>query len=174
MTSINTRSLIEHVPRMYRVAARILDDADWSSDVVQEACARALAALDEFSGEASLATWLHRITVNCAMDAIKSRRRQQERLAAGAGGQGRSGGTAESAAAVAERNEMFGIARDLLDQLPDDCRTAFVLTQLDGYSYDEAARIENQPRGTIASRVFRAKQILLVQMRAMTEGRKPQ
>ena len=43
--------------------------------------------------------------------------------------------------------------------LPDDCREAFMLTQLDGYTYDEAAAIENASRGTIASRVIRARQI---------------
>jgi len=46
-----------------------------------------------------------------------------------------------------------------------------VLTQRDGYSYDDAARIEGQPRGTIASRVYRAKKMLLEQMNARIDGR---
>ena len=63
------------------------------------------------------------------------------------------------------------MARRLVDQLPDDCRLAFALTQLDGYSYDEAAEIEGRPRGTMASRVYRAKRILLKKMHAHIDGR---
>ena len=59
---------------------------------------------------------------------------------------------------------MIDMVLQQVQLLPDDCRTAFVLTQLDGYSYDEAGEIEDQPRGTVASRVFRAKQLLLKRM----------
>ena len=71
----------------------------------------------------------------------------------------------------AEKRELHGIAVALVESLPDDCRAAFILTQLDGYSYDDAAIIENQPRGTMASRVFRAKKMLLEQMNARMDGR---
>jgi DNA-directed RNA polymerase specialized sigma24 family protein len=79
MNELPPRVLPEHVPRMYRVALRLLGCADEAHEVVHEACVKAL---------------------------------------------------------------------------PDDCRTAFVLTQLEGYSYDEAAAIAGEPRGTIASRVL--------------------
>jgi RNA polymerase sigma-70 factor (ECF subfamily) len=69
-----------------------------------------------------------------------------------------------SPADCAERGELYQIASTLVTALPEDCRTAFVLTQLDGYSYDEAAAIQQEPRGTIASRVHRARRILLEQM----------
>ena len=63
-----------------------------------------------------------------------------------------------------EQAEMCRLAMELVETLPEDCRAAFVLTQLDGFSYDEAALIEDQPRGTIASRVFRAKKLLLAEL----------
>ena len=65
-----------HVPRMYRVAFRLLADADKAHDAVQEACVKALAGMGRFNGRSALATWLHRITVNCAMDAIRSETRK--------------------------------------------------------------------------------------------------
>jgi RNA polymerase sigma-70 factor (ECF subfamily) len=76
-----------------------------------------------------------------------------------------------SPALNAERRELYEIAYDAVESLPDDCRIAFILTQLDGYSYDEAAAIEAQPRGTMASRVYRAKKILLEQMNARINER---
>jgi RNA polymerase sigma-70 factor (ECF subfamily) len=170
MNDIAAAQIAEHVPRMYRVALRMLADADGAHDVVQEACLKALGRVHEFDGRAALATWLHRITVNCAVDAIRAEARSnsaRDRLQADSAGQEPS----HSPADRAELRELTGLAWRLVDQLPDDCRSPFVLTQLDGYSYDEAAEIENQPRGTVASRVFRAKKILLEQMTAPIGGR---
>lgn len=161
-----------HVPRMFRVAYRLLANTDKAHDVVQEACVKALAKGDGFGGRSSLATWLHRVTVNCAKDAVRGDgRRASTHQAFQALGLHATGNPAEhSPAHVVERRELADLAWNLLDQLPEDCRSAFVLTQLDGYSYDEAAEIENQPRGTIASRVFRAKKLLLEQMNSRTGG----
>ena len=180
-----------HVSRMYRVANRLLADADKAHDAVQDACVKALAGMGRFNGQATLATWLHRITVNCAKDAIRSETRQDnahkahaEQVLHAAGvsrrrapvqhGQAGHGveviSPAGTPAQQAERRELSDIAWRLLEDLPDDCRSAFALTQLDGYSYDETAEIEGLPRGTIASRVFRAKRILLEQMNAHIDG----
>ena len=73
----------------------------------------------------------------------------------------------------AERNELYHLALGLIAELPDDCRSAFVLTQMDGYTYDEAAAIEEIARGTVASRVHRARQILLERMSDHLAGEVP-
>jgi RNA polymerase sigma-70 factor (ECF subfamily) len=168
MTESPGSQVSQHVPRMYRVAFRLLADADKAHDAVQEACLKALARMDEFDGRATLATWLHRITVNCARDAARSEGRREARDRQPQAGRE---SVVPSPAQTAEKNETSELAWRLVGQLPEECRSAFELTQLDGYSYDEAARIEDQPRGTIASRVYRAKKILLEQMNARTDGR---
>lgn len=172
MTQPDAGDLGLHVPRMYRVALRILGDADRAEDVVQEACVRALRGMSRFDGRAALATWLHRITVNCALMHLRHRRRAGSRqvdlddeLA------GLAAVLDAAPSSAAERHELYRIAAAMVEDLPDDCRRAFVLTQLDGYSYDEAAAIEGEPRGTVASRVYRAKKILLDQLAAQTGGR---
>jgi len=174
MSGALASDIASHVPRMYRVALRLVSDEDAALDVVQEACTKAVAGMGEFDGRSALATWLHTITVRCASDALRGRQRQ----AAAMGdeppdGQLESGAGSEAASpsVAAEQKELSGLAMDLVRSLPEDCRSAFLLTQLDGYSYDEAARIEGQPRGTIASRVYRAKKLLLEQMNARIDGR---
>jgi len=161
-----------HVPRMYRLACRLLADADRAHDVVQDACVKALAKGDGFDGRASLATWLHRITVNCAKDAIRGdgRRANAHQAFQASGAHATSASKADSPAATAEKRELAGLAWGLLNKLPEEYRSAFALTQLDGYSYDEAAEIEGEPRGTIASRVFRAKKLLLEQINSRMGG----
>jgi RNA polymerase sigma-70 factor (ECF subfamily) len=159
-----------HVPRMYRVAYRVLGSADAAHDVVQEACVKALMRVDGFEGRSTLSTWLHRITLNCAKDALRSETRREQRREA-IQDSFTSVAVGPSAAELAETRELVDLARAMLEKLPEDCRSAFALTQLDGYSYDEAADIESEPRGTIASRVHRAKKILLAQMSTLVDGK---
>ena len=169
------QDISRHVPRLYRVAMRLVADADTAHDVVQEACVKALANMADFNAHCSLATWLHRIIVNCALSNGRSEQRRQRAYAtAGETVRARQGGEESSPAAIAEASESSALAWELVERLPEDCRSAFVLTQLDGYSYDEAAQIEGQPRGTMASRVFRAKKILQEQMNARIDERAKQ
>jgi RNA polymerase sigma-70 factor (ECF subfamily) len=162
----------EHIPRMYRVALRIVFDSDRAHDVVQDACVKALRKIDNFNGDASLASWLHRITVNCARDHMRGNHREKKKIEAFGLRVVQSPGSALSPAGAIEQREMIDMVLQQIQLLPDDCRTAFVLTQLDGYSYDQAGEIEDQPRGTVASRVFRAKQLLLKRMASGYSERK--
>lgn len=167
--SVSEEALGAEWPRMYRVALRLLRDPEAAQEAVQEAYARALGGLGRFNGGSSLATWLHRITVNCATDAL--RRLDRDGRLTAMMGQAPPRAHPAGPAELAAQRELAEVAMSLLENLPDECRTAFALTQLDGYSYDEAAEIEHQPRGTIASRVWRAKRILIEQMSARSGGR---
>ena len=132
------------VSRMYRVVLRIVGSTDAAQEVAQDACVKALRSADQFDGGAAVATWLHRITVNCARDHLR-KNRQIDR--------GRTDWNQDTTSMLAaleagtderlEQTEMYRLATTAVAQLPDDCRSAFVLTQLDGYTYDEAAAIEN-------------------------------
>jgi RNA polymerase sigma-70 factor, ECF subfamily len=157
--------LAGQVARMYRVALRIVGCADAAQDVAQEACVKALRGADSFDGRAVLATWLHRITVNCARDHLrKIRHVDRGRTDWDHDLLGMVAMLEAGPAQRAEQSETYRLALGLVAKLPDDCRSAFVLTQLDGYTYDEAAAIEGLSRGTVASRVYRARQILVEQM----------
>lgn len=162
MTEGRPINVTSHVPRMRRVALRFLSDPDDADEVVQEACLRAVRSHSSFDGNSEVSTWLHSIVTRCALDRIRVRRRHAQHVT--------SIGHEDMLEVLdrapdgpleqTQRKELSEILNAAIALLPDDCRDAFALTQLDGYSYDEAARIEGQPRGTIASRVYRAKQIL--------------
>ncbi|MCD4825556.1 MAG: RNA polymerase sigma factor [Phycisphaerae bacterium] len=172
MNNSLAEELSSHVPRMYRVALRMVNDANEADDVLQDACVKALRGMDGFDGRATLATWLHRITINCVRDYIRKRQRAAQKNHDMDSEVIDMLTTDEITPSVrVEKRELYTIASAAVKSLPDDCRSAFILTQLDGYSYDEAATIENQPRGTVASRVYRAKKILLEQINARTGGR---
>jgi len=75
------RLLIErHGRALYRLAYRMTGNAHDAEDVVQEAFLKAYRSLDRFEGRSQVGTWLHRITANCALDALRARQRQERHL----------------------------------------------------------------------------------------------
>jgi RNA polymerase sigma-70 factor (ECF subfamily) len=134
-----------------------LGDAGSADDLTQETYLRAFGSLHRFEGRSSLRTWLLSIARRVCADAVRSRRRRRltlvrdtadlEALA--------SGDVAQDAVA-----QGAGVT-DLLARLDPDRREAFVLTQLLGLSYAEAAEVAGCPVGTIRSRVSRARSDLV-------------
>jgi RNA polymerase sigma-70 factor (ECF subfamily) len=69
-------ALVEHGDRLYALALRVTRDPDLAGDAVQEAFATALGRVDEFRGQSSLGTWLHRIVYNKSIDLLRQRGRE--------------------------------------------------------------------------------------------------
>ncbi|VAX35841.1 hypothetical protein MNBD_PLANCTO02-3196 [hydrothermal vent metagenome] len=167
-------------PRMYRVALRIVGNSGEAEDVVQEASIRVIQKWDQVREGIKFVSWLHQVTVNCAIDLIRKRKKTislSEPLSEAVLGfkcHRRQNNDSQnncfhdrceaSPDYLVEQQELFQLALGFVEQLPAECRTSFILTQLDGYTYDEVAEIQNVPRGTIASRVYRARKQLLSQM----------
>ena len=136
---------------VWRVCAH-LADRQVAEDLTQETYLRALPALARFEGRSSLRTWLLSIARRVCADAVRSRRRRRltlvrEDAELEALGSGDDADRVGEGAAVA----------DLLARLDPDRREAFVLTQLLGLPYAEAAEVAGCPVGTIRSRVARAR-----------------
>jgi len=163
MTEGRSFDMASHVPRMRRVALRFLGDPDDADEVVQEACLKAVRSHASFNGNAEVSTWLHSIVTRCALDRIRARRRHAQHITSVGRSEllGMLDPSPDGPLEQSQRKELFEVLNAAIASLPEDCRDAFALTQLDGYTYDEAAHIEGQPRGTIASRVYRAKRILI-------------
>ena len=141
--------------------ARHLVGPDEADDVTQDTFVRAWRALPGYRGDSSARTWLLSIARRACADAVRRtvrRRRLAERVAGGAG----TGASADGSGAHA--------VGALVDELPRDQRVAFVLTQIVGCSYAEAAEACGVPIGTIRSRVARAREQLVETLRASETG----
>jgi RNA polymerase sigma-70 factor (ECF subfamily) len=146
---------------VWRLARHLVgpDDAD---DVTQDTFVRAWRALPAFRGDSSARTWLLTIARRACADAVRRdvrRRRLFERVGRQAGAE----------AARTDPGGEHAVAA-LVDQLPHDQRAAFVLTQVIGCSYAEAADACGVPVGTIRSRVARAREQLVETLRASETG----
>ncbi len=129
-----------------------LDGPAEADELTQEAFERALRALPRFRGDASARTWLLGIAHRTWVDAVR-RRTRRRRLQFRIEELPRSGGGVDPGERVA--------LDDLLARLDPDRRLAFVLTQVVGTSYEEAAAVCRVPVGTIRSRVARARRDLV-------------
>jgi RNA polymerase sigma-70 factor (ECF subfamily) len=134
--------------RLRALAFRLLGDAARTDDVLQEAYVKAFRSLDRFRGEASLGTWLYRITYNACLDELRRGRPvvPLEEASRHAGQQSDPADTAVTRSDLAAA----------LAQLPADQRAAVVLVDAQGMDYAEAGEILGIPRGTVASRLNRA------------------
>jgi RNA polymerase sigma-70 factor (ECF subfamily) len=126
-----------------------LGDRDSADDLTQETYLRAFGSLHRFEGRSSLRTWLLAIARRVCADALRARRRRPSLV--------RLDPADVEVGDGADRIGESAAVGDLLARLDADRREAFVLTQVVGLSYAEAAEVSGCPVGTIRSRVARAR-----------------
>ena len=136
-----------------------LGGADVADDLTQETYLRVIGALPRFAARSSARTWLLSLARRVWVDNIRHDMARPRKSAT----------EYEDAAALAPAPENAGTwsewidARVLIDALPADRREALILTQVLGYTYEEAAKIAGVRVGTIRSRVARARKDLIEQ-----------
>jgi RNA polymerase sigma-70 factor (ECF subfamily) len=148
--------------QVWRLCATLVGDQS-ADDLAQETFVQAVSALPQFRGESSARTWLLAIARHVCLDELRARGRRRRRDAAVSAG--RQVTTADPSAQIT--------LTDLLGALDADRRAAFVLTQVLGLSYDEAARVCDCPTGTIRSRVARARADLVELVKRSDEDQHP-
>lgn len=136
-----------------------LGDADTTDDLTQETYERAIKALPRYRGDAPARAWLLGIARRTCADSVRRRvrgRRLADRL--------RQEAEADLGAGIEPDGAGLSDLTPLLRSLDEDRREAFVLTQVVGLSYAEAAEACGCPVGTIRSRVARARGDLIAAM----------
>lgn len=148
--------------RVYKIVSRYVKDPSEVSDVSQEVFIKAYRALKNFRGDSSFYTWLYRIAINTSKNYILSQGRRlpdidiyiedMERFLAR--NTPREHNTPER---LLMRDEIEHAVYDTINHLPKDLRTAIMLREMEGLSYDEIAAVMGCPVGTVRSRIFRAR-----------------
>ncbi len=146
------RALVDrHARYLYGIAASLTNVTD-AEDVVQETFAAVLTA--RFRGESAVRTWLVQILVRQAAMHRRKRRRPMASLDAGAGSGAEE--PARSASPIAGAEAKLDLAA-MLETLSPEHRQVIVLREVEQMSYDEIARSLGVPRGTVESRLHRAR-----------------
>jgi RNA polymerase sigma-70 factor, ECF subfamily len=162
------RTIMErHNRRLYRVARTVLRDDSEAEDTVQEAYLRAFAALATFRGDASLATWLTRITLN---EALGRKRKQRPTVQLET-----VDSIQESSAQIirfptmhtdidpeqaAAQREIRRLLEHSIDALPEPFRVVFVMRDVEDLSIEETASFLGIRPETVKTRLHRARRLL--------------
>ena len=145
----------QHAGRLYSLAFRMAGSAQEAEDLLQDVFLHVHRKLGSFRGESSLGTWLYRIAMNHCLDYLRGR-------------QARAGRATESleddrvaepvapAPAVPSAISRLDLER-AIDRLPQGCRAAFLLHDVEGFEHHEVADILGVSIGTSKSQVHRAR-----------------
>lgn len=151
--------------RIVSLVARYVSDQAEAQDVAQEAFIKAYRAIDRFRGDSAFYTWLYRIAINTAKNWLVARKRRPPSTDIDAAdaeqydleSRLKEQGTPES---ELMREEIKRTIYDTIAELPDDLRTAIMLREMEGMSYEDIAITMDCPIGTVRSRIFRAREAI--------------
>jgi len=157
--------VLRYQHKVVKLVARLLRDPAEAEDVAQEAFVKAYRALGSFRGDSAFYTWLYRIAVNTARNTMASRQRRpldyeadlSESEQSVVESRMRHIDTPEAAALT---DEIHQTVNGAIAALPEDLRTAIVLREIEGLSYEEIAEAMDCPVGTVRSRIFRAREAI--------------
>jgi len=157
-----------HKEKVYGLAYRMMRTQQDAEDVAQEAWIKVYHALPNFRGEASFTTWVHRIAVNAALDALHKQKRQAEVSCATAGGDEAQPknlllvypNTDGNPDQEALSKELIECIEDAVRQLPDKEMSLIVLREFQELSYHEMAETLRISLGAVKMRLHRARKSL--------------
>ena len=157
--------VLKYQHKIVNLVMRYVRDPDQALDITQEAFVKAYRALPRFRGDSAFYTWLYRIAVNTAKNYLASQRRRpmdveldlQDPEQYDLHAKLKETDTPEG---VMISQELRETVEKAINSLPEDLRTAIVLRELDGMSYEEIAETMECPVGTVRSRIFRAREAI--------------
>ena len=154
--------VLKYQHKIVNLVMRYVRDPEVALDITQEAFIKAYRALPRFRGDSAFYTWMYRIAVNTAKNHLAAQRRRpmdveldmQDPEQYDLHAKLKETDTPEG---VTLSNELKETVERAIAALPEDLRTAIVLRELEGMSYEEIAQTMECPVGTVRSRIFRAR-----------------
>ena len=165
--------VLKYQRKIMRLLSRMIRDQAEVEDVAQEAFIKAYRALPQFRGDSAFYTWLYRSAINTARNWLASNSRRPSTPSSYENEDGETfdemdnltdNTTPESELASRQIAQTVNKA---IEDLPEDLRTAIVLREIEGMSYEDIAQSMNCPIGTVRSRIFRAREAIATKLRPM-------
>ncbi|TVP57953.1 MAG: RNA polymerase sigma factor RpoE [Halomonadaceae bacterium] len=156
--------VVRYQNRVAGIVGRYVRDYQDIRDLTQETFIKAYRAIDRFRGDSAFYTWLYRIAVNAAKNFIEARNRRPHTVMEATDAEQldvaptlRDDSAPEH---YLQRDQLQQVLRQAIADLPEDLRSALLLRELEGLSYEDIAIVLSCPIGTVRSRIFRARDFL--------------
>ena len=166
--------VLKYQHKIVNLVMRYVRDPELALDITQEAFIKAYRALPRFRGDSAFYTWMYRIAVNTAKNYLVAtgRRTPDVRVDAQEAEQYESGGLLQEEGTperVLLSSEIEQTIQATITELPEELRTAIMLREFEGFSYEEIAATMECPIGTIRSRIFRAREAIELSLRPLLD-----
>ena len=166
--------VLKYQHKVVNLISRFVSDQAECQDIAQDAFIKAYRAIGNFRGDSQFYTWLYRIAANTAKNYLASRARKSPLYSVDVDDaehyEGESGlkeyTNPENLLLTDEiKKTIFRVIEDL----PDDLKSAITLRELEGLSYEEIAEVMDCPIGTVRSRIFRARAAIDKELKPLLE-----
>jgi len=152
---------------IYALAYRVIGREEDARDVCQETFLRAFRALPGFKGQAKFSSWLYRIALNLCRDWIRRQRRapvMQMPEGVDPGELAAERGPVESIEELVARRQLTGVVEQAMALLPEEQRTAIILKEYHGLTFQEIADLLDCPLSTVKTRLYQGLTVLRKQL----------
>lgn len=157
--------VIKYQHKIIQLVNRYVKDPSESQDVAQEAFIKAYRALANFRGDSAFYTWLYRIAINTAKNHLVARARRSSHYEVDIQDAEQIENVPqlhgmETPEGLLSNDQIVAVIKLAIENLPDEMRTAIMLREFEGLSYEEIAEAMSCPVGTVRSRIFRAREAI--------------
>lgn len=167
--------VLKYQRKILRLLGRMIRDPAEIEDVAQEAFIKAYRALPQFRGESAFYTWLYRIAINTARNWLASAGRRPSSPNAIETEDGETFNETDNLTDISTPESMVAsreiaeTVNAVIEDLPEELRTAIVLREIEGMSYEDIAQSMDCPIGTVRSRIFRAREAIATRLRPLLD-----
>lgn len=162
----------------YNISLRMMQNPEDAKDATQEALIKAFRSIQGFRGDSGFSTWLYRIVMNTCKDELRRKQRTRT-ISLDQGAEGEPGyrpielaDETLSPETLMEQKNIRSQIQSAIRELPEANRSALILRDIQGFSYEDISELLNCPVGTVKSRINRGRQIMRQQLTGTlaTEG----
>ncbi len=154
--------VVKYQDRLVYSVYKFCKDFELSQDITQEAFVKAYKSIDKFRGESSFYTWIYRIAINTAKNYFSNKSRGAETYNEDVLDNALSDMSlnSDNPETLLAAEEMKDAVNQAFQNLPDEIRSTLSLREYDGLSYEEIAKVQNCPIGTVRSRIFKGRELI--------------
>ena len=151
----------KYYPRVYASIFSFIKSKEDSEDLSQQTFIKVWQQLDTFRGDSAFFTWVYRIAINLAKNFVTSSGYKKQKINSSIEDSEIDISSFDDIESAVIHNESLEEINCFIDSLPESLKTAFILRETEGKSYEDIAAITEAPIGTVRSRIFRARESIV-------------
>ncbi len=154
----------KYYPRVYASLFSFTKSKEDSEDLAQQTFLKVWQQIKTFRGDSAFFTWVYRIAINLAKNYVVSSGYKKQKVNTSIESAEIDVSSYEDIESLLIHKQSLNKIKDFINTMPESLKTAFTLRESEGKSYEEISTITETPIGTVRSRIFRARELIIEYM----------